>query len=43
MLVSGFSKNMFKLFLNGDGIVIPRAIMEKAIYGPKYDKLAVFD
>ncbi|TVU08375.1 hypothetical protein EJB05_41778, partial [Eragrostis curvula] len=37
-LVSGFSKNMVKLFLDGDGIVTPRAIS-----GPEYDKLVVFD
>ncbi|CAD6251659.1 unnamed protein product [Miscanthus lutarioriparius] len=42
-LVSGFSKNLLKLFLDGDGIVCPRAVMEKAIAGPEYDKLAVFD
>ncbi|KAL6629070.1 hypothetical protein ACP70R_028835 [Stipagrostis hirtigluma subsp. patula] len=42
-LVSGFSKNLLKLFLDGGGIVNPRAVMEKAIAGPEYDKLAVFD
>uniref|UniRef100_A0A0D9VCY4 TROVE domain-containing protein n=1 Tax=Leersia perrieri TaxID=77586 RepID=A0A0D9VCY4_9ORYZ len=42
-LVSGFSKNLLKLFLDGDGVVSPRAVMEKAIAGPEYDKLAVFD
>ncbi|KAL6888415.1 hypothetical protein ACP4OV_009441 [Aristida adscensionis] len=42
-LVSGFSKNLLKLFLDGCGIVNPRAVMEKAIAGPEYDKLAVFD
>ncbi|XP_062223905.1 uncharacterized protein LOC133922549 [Phragmites australis] len=42
-LVSGFSKNLLKLFLDGGSIVNPRAIMEKAIAGPEYDKLAVFD
>ncbi|GJM97823.1 hypothetical protein PR202_ga14779 [Eleusine coracana subsp. coracana] len=42
-LVSGFSKNMVKLFLDGDGIVSPRVIMEKAISGPEYEKLVVFD
>ncbi|CAN6193897.1 unnamed protein product [Urochloa humidicola] len=42
-LVSGFSKNMVKLFLDGDGIVTPRDIMEKAISGPEYQKLVVFD
>ncbi|KAM0874223.1 hypothetical protein ACQ4PT_037541 [Festuca glaucescens] len=42
-LVSGFSKNLLKLFLDGGGIVTPRDIMEKAIVGPEYDKLTVFD
>uniref|UniRef100_A0A0D3F1J5 TROVE domain-containing protein n=1 Tax=Oryza barthii TaxID=65489 RepID=A0A0D3F1J5_9ORYZ len=42
-LVSGFSKNLLKLFLDGDGVVSPRAVMEKAISGPEYDKLVVFD
>ncbi|KAF8691274.1 hypothetical protein HU200_040399 [Digitaria exilis] len=42
-LVSGFSKNLLKLFLDGDGIISPRAVMDKAIAGPEYDKLAVFD
>ncbi|CAL5059944.1 unnamed protein product [Urochloa decumbens] len=42
-LVSGFSKNLLKLFLDGSGVVNPRAVMEKAIAGPEYDKLAVFD
>ncbi|TVU08373.1 hypothetical protein EJB05_41776, partial [Eragrostis curvula] len=42
-LVSGFSKNMVKIFLDGDGIVSPRAIMDKAISGKDYQELAVFD
>ncbi|KAF8658578.1 hypothetical protein HU200_059038 [Digitaria exilis] len=42
-LVSGFSKNMVKLFLDGGGIVTPRDLMEKAISGPEYQKLVVFD
>ncbi|CAN6246944.1 unnamed protein product [Urochloa humidicola] len=42
-LVSGFSKNLLKLFLDGGGVVSPRAVMEKAVAGPEYDKLAVFD
>nr|CAB3471029.1 unnamed protein product [Digitaria exilis] len=42
-LVSGFSKNMVKLFLDGGGIVTPRDVMEKAISGPEYQKLIVFD
>ena len=39
-LVSGFSKNMLKLFLDGGGIVTPR---EKAVVGPEYDKLTLFN
>jgi hypothetical protein len=42
-LVSGFSKNMVKLFLDGKGIASPRAVMEKAISAPEYQALAVFD
>jgi hypothetical protein len=42
-LVSGFSKNMVKLFLQGGEILSPRAVMEKAIAGPEYQKLVVFD
>ncbi|KQJ93643.1 uncharacterized protein LOC100834011 [Brachypodium distachyon] len=42
-LVSGFSKNLLKLFLDGGGSFTPRAVMEKAIAGPEYDNLAVFD
>ncbi|GJN38981.1 hypothetical protein PR202_gb28069 [Eleusine coracana subsp. coracana] len=42
-LVSGFSKNLVKIFLDGDGIVSPRTIMDKAISGKEYEKLVVFD
>ncbi|CAM0909105.1 unnamed protein product [Alopecurus aequalis] len=42
-LVSGFSKNMLKLFLDGTDAMTPRAVMEKAISGPEYAKLIVFD
>nr|CAD1840238.1 unnamed protein product [Ananas comosus var. bracteatus] len=42
-LVSGFSKNLLKLFLDGDGVVSPRAVMEAALAGKEYEKLAVFD
>jgi hypothetical protein len=42
-LVSGFSKNLLKVFLDGGGIVAPRAVMEKAIAGPEYNKLTVID
>ncbi|CAL5085398.1 unnamed protein product [Urochloa decumbens] len=42
-LVSGFSKNFVKLFLENDGVVSPEAIMAAAISGAEYQKLAVFD
>ncbi|CAL5054082.1 unnamed protein product [Urochloa decumbens] len=42
-LVSGFSKNLLKLFLDSDGIMTPRAVMEKAISGREYEELAVYD
>ncbi|XP_040376284.1 uncharacterized protein LOC102702727 [Oryza brachyantha] len=42
-LVSGFSKNLLKLFLDDGGALSPRAVMEKAIAGPEYDNLVVFD
>nr|XP_051200035.1 uncharacterized protein LOC127313587 [Lolium perenne] len=42
-LVSGFSKNMLKLFLGGEDIPLPRAVMEKAISGGEYEKLVVYD
>ena len=42
-MVSGFSKNLVKLFLDNDGILTPRAIMEKAISGPEYQNLIVYD
>lgn len=42
-LVSGFSKNLLKVFLDGGGIVAPRTVMEKAIAGPEYNKLTVID
>ncbi|KAJ3679202.1 hypothetical protein LUZ60_017213 [Juncus effusus] len=42
-LVSGFSKNLLKIFLEGNGEINPRAVMEKAICGKEYEKLKVFD
>ncbi|CAM0882572.1 unnamed protein product [Alopecurus aequalis] len=42
-MVSGFSKNMLKIFLQNDGVVNPEAIMNAAIAGDEYQKLAVFD
>ncbi|KAF7066848.1 hypothetical protein CFC21_072774 [Triticum aestivum] len=42
-MVSGFSKNILKIFLQNDGVVNPEAIMMQAIAGDEYQKLAVFD
>ncbi|CAL4969411.1 unnamed protein product [Urochloa decumbens] len=42
-MVSGFSKNLVKLFLENDGVVNPEAVMAAAIAGEEYQKLAVFD
>ncbi|CAK9160061.1 unnamed protein product [Ilex paraguariensis] len=42
-MVSGFSKNMVKIFLEEGGIVNPEAVMEQAISGELYQKLVVFD
>ncbi|ONK62337.1 uncharacterized protein A4U43_C07F2850 [Asparagus officinalis] len=42
-LVSGFSKNLVKIFLEGDGDFSPVTIMEDAISGKEYQKLVVFD
>ncbi|CAD5188903.1 unnamed protein product [Musa acuminata subsp. malaccensis] len=42
-LVSGFSKNMVKLFLEGDGQLSPREVMSSAISGREYEKLVLFD
>ncbi|KAL6639981.1 hypothetical protein ACP70R_022291 [Stipagrostis hirtigluma subsp. patula] len=42
-MVSGFSKNVVKLFMENDGVVSPEAVMKSAISGEEYQKLAVFD
>jgi hypothetical protein len=42
-MVSGFSKNSVKLFLENDGVLSPEAVMAAAISGAEYQKLAVFD
>lgn len=42
-LVSGFSKNLMKLFLDGDGEISPEAVMKEAIAGEEYQKLVVLD
>ncbi|MCE5166423.1 hypothetical protein HAX54_019195 [Datura stramonium] len=42
-LVSGFSKNLLTMFLEGGGIVNPLHVMELTISGEMYQKLVVFD
>ncbi|CAN7035469.1 hypothetical protein Bca4012_046318 [Brassica carinata] len=42
-LVSGFSKNLIKMFLDNDGGIDPMAIMEAAISKEEYSKLVVVD
>ena len=42
-LVSGFSKNLVKLFLENGGIINPVAVMHEAISGEMYQKLAIYD
>lgn len=42
-LVSGFSKNLLKIFLDNDGDINPELIMEQAIAGEEYQKLTVLD
>ncbi|KAM0872860.1 hypothetical protein ACQ4PT_038420 [Festuca glaucescens] len=42
-LVSGYSKNLVRLFLEADGVLTPSAIMADAISGPEYNDLEVLD
>ncbi|KAG8373926.1 hypothetical protein BUALT_Bualt11G0076000 [Buddleja alternifolia] len=42
-LVSGFSKNLMKLFLEEGGVLNPEDVMEAAISGKAYNKLVVVD
>ncbi|CAB4306455.1 unnamed protein product [Prunus armeniaca] len=42
-LLSGFSKNLLKLFLDNDGEVQPDLAIEAAISGQEYQKLVVLD
>ncbi|KAM0844767.1 hypothetical protein ACQ4PT_056828 [Festuca glaucescens] len=41
--VQAWALTMLKLFLDGANAMTPRAVMEKAISGPEYEKLIVFD
>ncbi|KAB8111172.1 hypothetical protein EE612_048744 [Oryza sativa] len=42
-VVSGYSKNLVRLFLEWDGQLTPAAVMADAISGPEYDSLEVVD
>ncbi|KAJ4957555.1 hypothetical protein NE237_024666 [Protea cynaroides] len=42
-LVSGFSKNLVTLFLVGDGVLSPNAVLELAISGEEFQKLVILD
>lgn len=42
-LVSGFSKNLLKIFLDKGGDLNPEIVMERAIAGEEYNKLVVVD
>ncbi|GLU06271.1 hypothetical protein SLE2022_233180 [Rubroshorea leprosula] len=42
-MVSGFSKNLLKVFLDNDGEINPESIMQEAISGEEYQKLVVID
>ncbi|XP_031489744.1 uncharacterized protein LOC116257269 [Nymphaea colorata] len=42
-LVSGFSKNLLKIFMENSGEISPVDIMEAAISGKEYEMLAVID
>ncbi|XP_010556103.1 PREDICTED: uncharacterized protein LOC104825473 [Tarenaya hassleriana] len=42
-MVSGFSKNLIKVFLDSDGEIDPMRIMEAAISGEEYKSLVVID
>ncbi|WOH16165.1 hypothetical protein DCAR_0935714 [Daucus carota subsp. sativus] len=42
-MLSGFSKNLFKLFLDHDGAINPEIAMERALSGKEYEKLVYYD
>lgn len=42
-LVSGFSKNLLKLFVGETGGLDPVSVMHRAVAGPEYEKLVVVD
>ena len=42
-MVSGFSKNLLKIFLEEDGVVNPTLVMKRAVAGPMFNELQVVD
>ncbi|KAK1401364.1 GPI inositol-deacylase PGAP1-like protein [Heracleum sosnowskyi] len=42
-LLSGFSKNLLTMFLDGGGEISPQVVMEAAISGDDYQKLVLYD
>lgn len=42
-LVSGFSKNLLKLFLQNDGAIDPNLVLQQAICGPLFNELRIVD
>ena len=42
-LVSGFSKNLLKIFLQNDGEIDPNLVLQQAICGPLFNELRVVD
>ncbi|XP_071703712.1 uncharacterized protein [Rutidosis leptorrhynchoides] len=42
-LVSGFSKNLMKLFMKNGGVINPEIVLESVISGEEYSKLVVVD
>ncbi|XP_074381775.1 uncharacterized protein LOC141723782 [Apium graveolens] len=42
-MLSGFSKNLLMMFLDGGGEISPQVVMEAAISGDDYQKLVLYD
>lgn len=42
-MVSGFSKNLLKLFFDNDGAINPKSVMDQAIAGPLFQELKLVD
>lgn len=41
--LSGYSKNLLTLFLDGEGEINPQLVLEAAISGEEYHNLVVYD